>query len=355
MKIPLHVKLRKKLRLLIQNTLSSFIKNNSVKKFINKDELKNIIIVRPNYRIGNLIFLTPLINELHKNIPNAKIDIIVGMKLAGEILEPLPNVEKVIDIPRKLLLHPLQLFKFIKNTRKKKYDLAINIAVSSTSSQLITTLLNSKLKASYTSDKNWAPLTHTCKQGSEYKHASLLSLGFLKLFNIKLPKNNLYLDIKLTDKEIATTKNDLENLLKNSNIKKGTKTISLFRNARFDKKIRDEWWEKWHQELIKIDKNIVIVDILSPDILTKLNENCLEYSNKNLRLLGAFFRNCDMYVSADTGPLHLASASKAKTFALFNKTSINKFGTLGKKDKTIDINNLTPKDVAKQSYEHLCL
>ena len=144
-------------------------------------------------------------------------------------------------------------------------------------------------------------------------------------------------------------------MLNLSNTSSKTKKIALFRNARFDKKIQDDWWNNWYKELIKIDKNIVIIDILSPDILTKLNNNFLEYSNKNLRILGAFFKNCDMYISADTGPLHISYASGAKTFALFNKTSINKFGTLGDSNKTININSLTPKDVAKQSYEHLCL
>ena len=353
MKIPLHVKIRKKLRTLIQNTLSFLIKDKSSEDFIQKDEIKTIIIVRPNYRIGNLIFLTPLINELNKNIPHAKIDIIVGIKIAGDILEPLPNVQKVIDIPRKLLKQPIKLYRFIKEVRKKKYDLAINIAVTSTSSQLITSLLNSKFKASYKSDKNWAPLTHTCEQVTIYKQASLRSLGFLSLFNIELPKDNIFLDIKLTKEELSSAKSDLTSLLKKSTIPSTTKTIALFRNARFDKKISDEWWNEWHKELLKIDNNIVIIDILSPDILTKLNDNVLEYSNKNLRALGAFFNSCNMYISADTGPLHLASASKAKTLALFNKTSIKKFDTFGKKDKTININDLSPKDVAKITSEHL--
>jgi len=98
-----------------------------------------------------------------------------------------------------------------------------------------------------------------------------------------------------------------------------------------------------------------VIDILSPDILSRLNNDFLEYSNKNLRILGAFFSLCDMYISADTGPMHLASASNAKTLALFNKTNIESYGTLGKKDKTLDIENLTAKNVAQLTYEHLCL
>ena len=141
--------------------------------------------------------------------------------------------------------------------------------------------------------------------------------------------------------------------MKHNSILKERKKIVLFRNARFDKKISDEWWDEWHHELFKIDSTIVLIDVLSPDIVSKLNNKCLEYSSKNLRHLGAFFSCCDLYVSADTGPMHLACASQAKTLALFNKTNIQTYGTLGKNDLTLDINSLCPKDVAAITYQQL--
>jgi len=340
MKIPLHSKLRKSFRKLFYKVVSKKQKN--IQTFIDKNEIKSIIIIRPNYRIGNIIFLTPLINELQKELPNAKIDILVGMKLAGDILKPMPNVNNIFDIPRDLLKKPTKLYKFIKNIQQTNYDLAINISAGSVSSEIATALTNAKYKASFYNEKSFINLTHIIKKENLYKHTGSKPLEFLKLFNTKLPTQDIELDIKLTDDEIKTAKEDLENLVKNKN----AKTIVLFRNARFDKKIPDEWWQEWYEELMKIDSSIVIIDILSPDILVKLNKDVLEYSNKNLRLLGAFFKASNLYISADTGPLHLSTASKSKTLALFNKTSIEKFGTVGDMHKTLDINNLTPKDVA---------
>jgi len=97
----------------------------------------------------------------------------------------------------------------------------------------------------------------------------------------------------------------------------------------------------------KEDGSFIFVDILSPDIPTKLDDNLLEYATKDLRELGAFFRVCDLFISADTGPLHLAVASQAKIAALFTKTEIPIYGALGEKNKNIDINNLSPQKVAK--------
>ena len=353
MKIPLHVRARKSINNLINKTLSSLNNATASGEFIDKNEIKSVIIVRPNYRIGNLIFLTPLINELCERLPNAKIDLIVGMKIAGDVLRPLPNVDKVISVPRELLRRPMQLYDFIKETRKKKYDLAINVMGASTSSQMVTSLLSAKYKASFYNEKSWGKLTHTTPYEGTYKHIGLQSLELLKLFNVSPPIENLKLDVKLTDDETKKAKEDLKAVLKGRDLNADSKVVSVFRNARFDKKIVDEWWSEWLDELLALNENVIVVDILSPDVPSKLNDKVLEYSNKNLRILGAFFKECDLYVSADTGPMHLAAASDAKVLALFNKTNIEAFGALGDKSKTIDVNDLSPKEVAKITMDFL--
>jgi len=352
MKKPLHILFRQRVREIFYSIASFFrIKIEKETQIDKKEEIQKILIIRPNYRIGNIIFLTPLINEIYKELPNAQIDIIVGMKLAGDILKEMPNVQNVYAIPRRLLRQPLALYRFIKDIRSQNYDLAINITAGSVSSEIVTSLVNAKYKASFEHQKSFISLTHIVKREGLYTHAGLKSLELMKLFGNDLPKDNLKLDLKLKEDEKIKAKNDFILLVK----ERATNpyTISLFRNARFDKKIEDSWWKEWHKELLVLDSSIVIIDILSPDITQKLNENVLEYANKNLRILGAFFATCDLYVSADTGPLHLAGASGATSMAFFNKTSKEKFGTLGEENLTLDINTLTPKDVALQTYKKL--
>ncbi|QOP40832.1 glycosyltransferase family 9 protein [Sulfurimonas marina] len=354
MKYPLHVIIRKKISSILNGFLSLFSSKKNQQTTVNKDEIKNILIIRPNYRIGNLLFLTPLINELNKQIPDAKIDIIVGMKLAGKILEPLPNVDQVIDIPRKLLLHPLELFRYIKQTRKKNYDITLNISGGSTSSQIVSALVKSKAKASFYSDKLWADFTHVQERGEKaYKHMGLETLEFLRFFNIPIPTLQPNLDIKLTENELNLADNDLQTLLQENNIAKDRKIITIFRNARFDKKISDAWWSEWIDKVSELDNNITFIDILSPDIPEKLNDKVLAYGNRDLRVLGAFFQKCNLYVSADTGPMHLAVAAQAKVLAFFNKTSVEVYGALGEENKTIDIENLSIDDVAKITKDFL--
>ena len=349
MKYPFHIILRKKLANFLNTFLSLFITKSSSQTTIDPKNIKTIVLIRPNYRIGNILFLTPLINELHTHLPEAKIDIIVGMKIAGEILKPMPNINKIIDIPRKLLLHPFDLIRYIKESREQEYDLAINVAGGSTSAQIVMTLVRAKNKASFSDKKLWAHFTHIQERGKKkFLHMGLESLEFLRFFNIDIPNNEPSLDIKLTKEELQKAQKALDTILKKHNLNKNNhKTIALFRNARFDKKIEDIWWKELIVEMKKIDNTLIFIDILSPDIPTKLDESVFEYATKDLRELGAFFRVCDLFISADTGPLHLAVASGAKIAALFSKTEISIYGALGKENKNIDINNLSPKKVAQ--------
>lgn len=347
MKYPLHIVIRRKLTTVLNKLLSLFKKSGKTLEYVERDEIKSILLIRPNYRIGNIIFLAPLINELSKALPNAKIDVIVGSKISGKILEPMPNVNRVIDIPRKLLLQPINLYKLIKDTREVEYDIAFNISGASTSAQIVNSLIKAKNKAGFDDSKLWSNFTHLQDRGERtYKHMGLESLEFLRFLKIDIPKNAT-LDIKLKPEEIEEAKADLESLLSSNSITDNSKIIAIFRNARFDKRVNDEYWSAIIDEVLKIDNSVTFIDILSPDIPTKLNSKVLSYSNKNLRVLGAFFKLCNLYVSADTGPMHLAVASGAKVLALFNKTDIEVYGALGDGNKTIDIENLLPKSVAK--------
>ncbi len=89
----------------------------------------------------------------------------------------------------------------------------------------------------------------------------------------------------------------------------------------------------------KIAPQIRFIDILAPG-QTPLKPDMPTISSKNLRNLAKIFSALDAFVCADTGPMHLASASTTPTIALFNATDPAYYGPLGEKDKTLQINEL---------------
>ena len=44
-----------------------------------KPEIKRVLICRPNHRLGNLLLITPLLQEVIANFPDCKIDLLVKL------------------------------------------------------------------------------------------------------------------------------------------------------------------------------------------------------------------------------------------------------------------------------------
>ena len=347
MNIPLHLKIRRIFNSGFNFFLAKAFPQQAKTTTLDIKEIKTIVLIRPNYRIGNIIFLIPLINEIAEHNADIKIDLFIGSASVGKILQPMPNIDKIIDISRKLLLNPFKLYSFIKASRVKKYDLCINIAAGSLSSQIVTLFINSKYTLSFEDEKSWVPLTHKVKQRSLFSHAALQPLEILEGFGIYNYKHKKELDLKLTSIEKEKAKKDFTNLLNQCDVPKNAIIIAIFRNARFDKKLATEWWINFIEKMKELNKRYIFIDILSPDIPTKLSKEVLEYSNKDLRKLAAFFTHCDMFISADTGPLHLAAASGVNSVGLFNHTIIAAYGTLGEHNLNIDLDKSNEQEVAK--------
>ena len=352
--VPLHTRFRRGFNRRVNRFLSRFTPTPDVGGTIDPRAVRRILIVRPNYRIGNMLFLTPLLNALGEQMPQAEVDLLVGMRSAGAILAPLPNVGRVYDFPRKLLRQPVKLWHFIRAIRANAYDVVINLMPSSSSSQIVTLLAKGRCKASFYDENSWCPLTHTVRYERRNRHMALRPLEMLRLFGFSEADAAKVLDIKLDDAERSGGRSALEALLRQHGMERqGHSVIGLFRNARFDKRIADAWWQRWYDALKKADPSAVVVDILSPDIPGRLNEGVIAYSEKNLRNLGAFMAALDAFVCADTGPLHLAAASGATTLALFNKTEAAVYGTLGEGNLTIDMEGLGVDEIVRLQLAHL--
>ncbi|MGZ8548571.1 MAG: glycosyltransferase family 9 protein [Sulfuricurvum sp.] len=350
MAMPLHSQLRRKLRGFINKFLHTLFAPDVTDTAVSTNQIKNILIIRVNYRIGNILFTTPLINALAHDLPHAKIDMLIGAGITKPILEGFSSIGNVFVLQRKFLLHPIELFRFITAVRSQKYDLVINLNSASMSDQICTTLASATYKVGFYSDNGWAPLTHTMAEPSQELHTSLQPLKLMEFFSNASGEYKNHLDMNVTMKEKAKAKKTLETLIGN---REHSYTLGIFRDARYEKKIEDSWWSEWYAALLREIPDLLVLDILSPEVPTPLNESVIPYSNKNLRELGALFGVLDLFVCGDTGPMHLAGASLVPTVALFKTTSPLIYGAIGENDISIVINDLSTQEVALHIIQHL--
>src|SRR5699024_4558935 len=89
----------------------------------NKADVKRILVTRPNHRLGNLLLVTPLLQELENTFPGCKIDVFLKGGLGPVVLQGYENIDQIIALPKD---HFRQLPAYVGawlKLRKKKYDL----------------------------------------------------------------------------------------------------------------------------------------------------------------------------------------------------------------------------------------
>ncbi len=340
---PFHVRLRKELSKWTHKLLSKLYPINTNPSTINIDEIQKILVVRINYRIGNIIFTTPLLNALAKQFPNAKIDVMIGAPFIAPLIEAMPQVNRVYSFPRGLLKKPLKVLKLKKELKENHYDLLVTPSLNSSSDSLFTFLVSSKYKVGFFAPDVFSPVTHGVAFPKEIKHEALKPLALMSIFKGKETNQfQYYMDLQISQKEKMLY--ETENL---------QGYIGIFRDARDEKKIEDRWWLELIETLKTLDNNLKFIDILDPNNQTPLREEIATLSEKNLRTLAVKISALDAFICGDTGPMHLASAALTPTIALFKSTSPSLYGTLGERDLSLELKHKDINTVANEILAHL--
>jgi len=109
-------------------------------------EIHNVLICRPNHRLGNLLLITPLIQEIENHFPTTKIDVLVQGGVAPLLFEKYDSIDRIIQLPKKPFKNLGKYIRTAFSIRKKKYDLVINAVANSSSGRIYTLLSSSKYK-----------------------------------------------------------------------------------------------------------------------------------------------------------------------------------------------------------------
>lgn len=275
-------------------------------------EIKKILISRPNARLGNLLLITPLLQDVIATFPDCKIDILVKGGLAPILFENYKNVDKIIQLPKK----PFKsLGKYVASwisLRRKKYDLVINVSKNSSSGRLSTQFSNSKFKFFGDSNGNIKcnEQVHIAKYPVYNFRKFLEEIGFSENRN-PIPS----LDLRLTSEEISLGKDKLQEIINNDR-----KTICIFTYATGEKCYSEEWWQNFYQALKQKYTDYNIIEILPIENISRINFQAPTFYSKDVREIGSLIANTDLFIGADSGIMHLASAVHTPTFGLFSIT-----------------------------------
>jgi heptosyltransferase-3 len=308
---------------------------------IDKDAIKTVLISRPNHRLGNQLLITPLVQEVTDTFPNCKIDLFVKGNIAPIIFENYGNIGSIIKLPKKHFNDLLPYTKGWLALKNKQYDLVINVDKNSSSGRLSTKFAKSNYK--FFGDEE----TEFELKYPDHKHIAKSPVYGLRSYLSKLGIQNKEnpvppLDIKLSPPEIAAAKLELEKL-----IDKDKKTICLFTFATGDKCYSETWWNAFYERLKKDYNNYNIIELLPVENVSQIAFKAPSFYSKDIRQIASFIANTDIFIGADSGMMHLASASKTPTVGLFSVTVIEKYAPYGNNSVAVDTNSTSTDDMIK--------
>jgi len=98
------------------------------------EEVRRVLLVRVNYRMGNTVLVTALLPILRARFPHAVVDVLVG-DTAAAVFEGL-DFECIHQLSRRDLRRPWRLLGLIRRLRRRRYEVAIDGGLTSFSGAL---------------------------------------------------------------------------------------------------------------------------------------------------------------------------------------------------------------------------
>ncbi|MDD4980295.1 MAG: lipopolysaccharide heptosyltransferase II [Candidatus Omnitrophica bacterium] len=310
----------------------------SHKSQVTSQKYKRILIVRTD-RIGDVLLSTPAIKALRDNYPSAYIAMMVN-PYAKDILEGNPYIDEVIlydkDIKHKSWHRSL---RFALNLKKKKFDLAI-VLHPANRVHLIAFIAGIPQRIGYNRKLGFLltdRIKHTKQSGQ--KHESEYILDLVRYLGIEPKDKNLLMPLK------PESENWAEELLRQEGIKKTDQLLAIHPAASCPSKVwpNERFSEVADRLIAKYGFKVLVVagpkDIkIAQEVIKKISHPAINLAGKaSVSQLASILKRCRLFISNDSGPVHIASALGTPVISIFGRNqkglSPLRWGPLGKKDK----------------------
>ncbi len=319
------------------------VSNHENLEALERNRISRVLVCRPNHRLGNLLALTPLLAELENVLPWAEIDVVVAGGVAQDLFSGYANVARVFRLPHYAFKSPLQYLRKILAIRKREYDLVINTRTNSSTGRLIANLSNARYRI-FTSENS--DLRKTKERRHFAKGPVCLLRGHLmgsRQQQQRIPP----LDIRLTHSEILWGKETLSRIHRQSGQTQATRTIALFTHATGKKCYDSEWWQAFYKLLSERYGDHGFIEILPAHAKSRLGFAAPVFYSSDIRKLASLISATDVFIGADGGIMHLASAAKVQTIGLFSVTDPESFCPYGGQNTSIHTTAKSHRDIVK--------
>ena len=321
---PLRYRLDRLIRNLAMRVISALAPDNAAPDADPRGRaLQRILLVRANFRIGNLILALPALAAFRKNFPNSKIDF-VGSPVSRLLFQNQPFDEHY-ETPRRF---PRVLWEYailIRRLRAERYDLALDVSCSQSGlASFIIGLSGARSRAGCAG--KWDRLLNfrVAKLSEVNKYRKLTEL----LKALGLDGIDEIGRLKFSAAELSAGGATLINVA-------GSESFPLVGVFVGGRKLRGKRWplENFIEVIVGLtQKGYRVVTFVGPEegniaeeLESALGSRARIVFEPSLRKFAAMVAQLDLFVCCDSGPMHLACAVGTRVVAIFRERDVTRW------------------------------
>jgi len=291
--------------------------------------------------IGDSVLTTPLIQKTKKLFPEAKI-VVITRPQTQDIFKNMPEVSEIILNEKKGFIKKIKgVFQTAREIRNSGIDILL-VPHRSFRSAFIAWLSKVPIRVGFTSSEGWFLYTKTVPF-SWMAHDAERNLSLLH----GIVKENFTAE-ELNLKSIPTPEDNVARLLKEFNLE-GKILVGIHPGSAWPTKC---WFAERYAELaLKMIKELGVKIVLVGDRKdSDLGESIRQHSDADIaNLCGktsltdlmALMRHFKLFITNDSGPMHIATAFGVPTLAIFGPTTKELgFFPYGKGHRVVEIKDL---------------
>jgi ADP-heptose:LPS heptosyltransferase len=318
--------------------LRLFVKNSSLKKEeVDLSLINKILVVRQDEKMGNLVLLTPFLMALRKAFPQAQITFLAS-KNFHTLFSDSDLVDEILVLQKKkFIFNPLSLFLFVRKLRNQRFDLAFDLSDEdwvSVNNSMYTYLSKALYRVGYKRENSDLFLNlEVPKLENSQHHAVEMHLDLLRFLIGEVESRNP------TIYPLPENKKIIRDYLAKRNVSSDDFLMGINLGGRGEKRWGKENFLRL-ADWIKENYDCKIVFVWGPEEKSLVKDLALEKDMIlsdifPVSILAALIERCQLFISSDTGAMHLSCAVGTPTLAIFLDSDAVKYGPRGEKHRLI--------------------
>ncbi len=306
-------------------------------------DIKKILIRCPNW-IGDVMLSIPSISVVREIFPSAYISILIKSNLSP-LLEGNPDIHDIISFNPDLMSVSEKL-KFYRGLKDKNFDLAI-LLTNSFESALFIYLAGIKERIGYNKDMRGIFLTKKIPMPSR-KHPRMHQADFyltlIKSISVVSGQWSVVSNNKVYFYIPEGIQNDVDKFWNEKGLFKKSPVIGLNIGASYGSAKR--WFPERFAELgdmiySELKGEVVLFGgsgdfNIETEIKGRMKNKALSMVGKTtLKSLAAMIKRCHLFITNDSGPMHIAAAVGTPIVAIFGSTDPSETSPLCDKYKIV--------------------